>query len=261
LLPSIVLTTIGSGLGAFLLLTVPLKALQLIIAVAMIAVAVFSLLNKNLGQASHDAPASWGGALTGYAATFLLAIYGGFFSGGYVTMLTAAFVVFFGMTFLQAVATTKVINVFSSGIATVVFVWRGVVDLKLGIILGIAMFLGALLGGRIALLLEHGLAAADLHSGSAWPCSQDAVALALGNGRDSGTDTSIISSRRAHVGCVPCMVILDLKMEKVMDCFQRLRVCCLNSHPAPLPNLFKAVRNFGAFLLHHRNAGRDLVVD
>ena len=56
LLPSIVLTIIGSGLGALLLLTVPLKALQIIIAVAMIAVAVFSLLNKNLGQSSHDAP-------------------------------------------------------------------------------------------------------------------------------------------------------------------------------------------------------------
>jgi hypothetical protein len=69
-------------------------------------------------------------------------------------MLTAAFVLLFGMTFLQAVATTKVINVFSSGIATVVFVWRGVVDLKLGVILGISMFLGALLGGRIALLLS-----------------------------------------------------------------------------------------------------------
>jgi uncharacterized membrane protein YfcA len=154
LLPSIFLTIVGSGLGALLLLTVPLKALQVIIAVAMIAVAVFSLLNKNLGQASHDAPASRVGALTGYAATFLLAVYGGFFSGGYVTMLTAAFVVFFGMTFLQAVATTKVINLFSSGIATVVFIWRDVVDLKLGIILGIAMFLGALLGGRIALLLS-----------------------------------------------------------------------------------------------------------
>lgn len=58
------------------------------------------------------------------------------------------------MTFLQAVATTKVINVFSSSIATLVFVWRGVEDLKLGIILGISMFLGALLGARIALLLS-----------------------------------------------------------------------------------------------------------
>ena len=92
--------------------------------------------------------------MAGYAVTFLLAIYGGFFSGGYVTLLTATFVLLFGMTFLQAVATTKVINVFSSGVATLVFVWRGVVDLKLGIILGVSMFLGALLGSRIALLLS-----------------------------------------------------------------------------------------------------------
>jgi uncharacterized membrane protein YfcA len=56
LLSSIVLTIIGSGLGALLLLRVPLKALQITIAVAMIGVAVFSLLNKNLGGASHDAP-------------------------------------------------------------------------------------------------------------------------------------------------------------------------------------------------------------
>jgi len=154
LLLSIVLTIIGSGLGALLLLTVPLKTLQTTIALAMIGVAVFSLLNRNLGQASHDAPASQIGVVAGYAATFLLAIYGGFFSGGYVTMLTAAFVLLFGMSFLQSVATTKVINVFSSGVATLVFVWRGVVDLKLGIILGVSMFLGALLGGRIALLLS-----------------------------------------------------------------------------------------------------------
>jgi uncharacterized membrane protein YfcA len=129
---SVALTIIGSGLGALLLLNIPLKAPQITIAVAMIGVAVFSLLNKNLGQASHDAPASDVGIITGYATMFLLAIYGGFFSGGYVTMLTAVFVLLFGMTFLQAVATTKVINVFSSGVATLVFVWRGVVDLKLG---------------------------------------------------------------------------------------------------------------------------------
>jgi uncharacterized protein len=154
LLPSIGLTIVGSGLGALLLLSVPLKALQIVIAVAMIGVAAFSLLNKNLGQAGHDVPASNAGLVIGYVATFLLAIYGGFFSGGYVTMLTAAFVLLFGMTFLQAVATTKVINVFSSGVATLVFVWRGVVDMKLGLILGVCMFLGALLGGQIALRLS-----------------------------------------------------------------------------------------------------------
>jgi uncharacterized membrane protein YfcA len=154
LLPSLVLTVVGSSLGALLLLSVPLRALQIIIAVAMIAVAIFSLLSGNVGQATHDAPASRVGELTGYVAAFVLAIYGGFFSGGYVTMLTAAFVVLFGMTFLQAVATTKVINVFSSGVATIIFLWRGLVDVKLGLILGVSMFLGAFLGGRVALLLS-----------------------------------------------------------------------------------------------------------
>jgi len=151
---SVLLTAIGSGLGAMLLLTVPVHALQMTVAVAMIAVTIFTLTKHDLGLSTSEKPVSQSVALTGYGVTFLLAVYGGFFSGGYVTMLTGCFVVFFGMTFLQGVATTKVINVFSSAVATAVFVWRGVVDVKLGIVLGIAMFLGALLGARIALKLH-----------------------------------------------------------------------------------------------------------
>ena len=48
----------------------------------------------------------------GYALTFLLGIYGGLFSGGYVTILTAIFVATFRMTFIEAIATTKLINIF-----------------------------------------------------------------------------------------------------------------------------------------------------
>jgi uncharacterized protein len=58
------------------------------------------------------------------------------------------------MSFLRAVANTKVMNIFSSGIATLLFVWRGIVDIRLGVILGVAMFFGALLGGRIVMLLS-----------------------------------------------------------------------------------------------------------
>jgi uncharacterized membrane protein YfcA len=151
---SILLTVVGSGLGALLLLTVPFRALQLTIAVAMIAVATFTLMKRDFGLSTRQRPVSRLAALTGYGLTLLLAVYGGFFSGGYVTMLTASFVVFFGMTFLQSVATTKVINVFSSATATAVFLWQGVVDVKLGILLGIAMFSGALLGARIVLRLH-----------------------------------------------------------------------------------------------------------
>jgi hypothetical protein len=84
---SITLTVVGSALGALLLLRVPVRALQLTIAIAMIAVAGFSLVRKNDGSSDH--PVSPARKATGYFATFILAVYGGFFSGGYVTMLTA----------------------------------------------------------------------------------------------------------------------------------------------------------------------------
>jgi len=151
---SVLLTVVGSGLGALLLLETPVRALQFVVAVCMIAVAIFTLSKPNIGLSITETPVSRWTEMAGYAVTFLLAIYGGFFSGGYVTMLTAGFVVLFGMTFLQSMATTKIINMFSSAVATGIFLWRGVVDIKLGIILGVAMFFGALLGGRVVLLLS-----------------------------------------------------------------------------------------------------------
>ena len=117
----------------------------------MIAVAAFSLLRRETGQTERVV--SNDGKGMGYVATFVLAVYGGFFSGGYVTMLTAVFVYLFGLTFLQSVATTKVVNVFSSLVATLIFASRGVVDYKLGASLGVAMFLGAVLGGHAAMRL------------------------------------------------------------------------------------------------------------
>ena len=149
---SVALTLVGSALGALILLHVPVRALQLTIAIAMISVAAFSLLRKESGTSGQ--PVSRAKAAIGYFATFLLAVYGGFFSGGYVTMLTAVFVFLFGLTFLQSVATTKVINIFSSAVATLIFAYNGVVDYKLGIILGVTMFLGAVVGGHITLRLS-----------------------------------------------------------------------------------------------------------
>ena len=148
----IILTVIGSAVGAFLLLSIPTGALQLTIAVAMIAVAVFSLLrhDRESGQRRVSSASQAGG----YLLTFALAIYGGLFSGGYVTMLTAVFVFLLGLSFLQAVATTKVINIFSSLVATAIFAIRGVVDYRLGFVLGLTMFVGALVGGHVAVRLS-----------------------------------------------------------------------------------------------------------
>lgn len=58
------------------------------------------------------------------------------------------------MSFLEAKATTKLRNVFSSAIVTGVFMWHGLVACRLGLILGAAMFVGALVGARLAIKEE-----------------------------------------------------------------------------------------------------------
>ena len=63
-------------------------------------------------------------------------------------MLTAVLVGFAGMHYGEAVASTKLINVFSSSVATAVFMWQGLVDYRLGIVLGLTMFVGAYVGAH-----------------------------------------------------------------------------------------------------------------
>ncbi|MGB9177863.1 MAG: sulfite exporter TauE/SafE family protein [Pyrinomonadaceae bacterium] len=155
-LPALVsLTLCGSVLGALLVLVVPSRSLPLIISIAMIAVALFSLWKRDAGVVPPDVAPARKVEVTAYALTFTLGIYGGFFSGGYVTVLTAVFVALFGMTFVEAVSTTKIVNVFSSLVASIIFMARGLVDYKLGILLAAVMFAGAYVGARVTLKLNN----------------------------------------------------------------------------------------------------------
>jgi uncharacterized membrane protein YfcA len=155
--PLIVLTVIGSTLGALLVGWISDKTIPIIVSVAMIAVSIFTLVKRDAGIKSEP-PASAGGfnstRMVAYILTFLLGIYGGLYSGGYVTILTSVFVAFLGMTFSEAVAGTKFINIFSSLIASIVFMWQGLVDYKLGAILAVTMFLGAYIGAHFVTKLN-----------------------------------------------------------------------------------------------------------
>jgi uncharacterized membrane protein YfcA len=151
----VALTMIGSAIGALLVLIIPARTLPLIISISMLAVAVFTLTYRNAGVIPTEGAPSRAAEAAGYAATFALGIYGGFFSGGYVTLLTAAYVALFGMTFVEAIGITKLINIFSSLVATLVFMWQGLIDYRLGLILGAAMFMGAVAGGRLTMRLSN----------------------------------------------------------------------------------------------------------
>lgn len=151
--PLLLLTLISSAIGAAMVGMISDTSIKLIVSVAMILVAVFILIKRDSGVDQLQPVSRRSMAIT-FVLTFLLGIYGGIFSGGYVTVLTTVLVAFFSMKFSEAVASTKLINVVSSTIATAVFMWQGLVDYSLGIILGVTMFAGAYLGAHYATKLN-----------------------------------------------------------------------------------------------------------
>jgi uncharacterized protein len=186
----IALTLLGSVIGAFLLLRVPARSVPMIISVAVIAVAIFSTVYRKSGlQESAIAPSA-GAEIAGYVLTFLLGIYGGFFSGGYVTVLTAIYVAVFRFTFVEAIATTKLMNVFSSAVATGVFMWHGLVSYRLGLILGATMFFGALLGARFAVRIGN-LWLRRIFLTAVWALGLKALIFDVWGSRSGSHDVSI----------------------------------------------------------------------
>jgi uncharacterized protein len=145
--PFIFLTLIGSTLGAILVGSLSSVTIPVIVSIAMIAVTIFTLVRRDAGVNKNEKVSSKSLTLA-YVLTFLLGIYGGLYSGGYVTMLTAAYVAFLGMTFTESVAATKIINVFSSLVATIIFMWQGLVDYKIGLIFAVVMFIAAYAGAK-----------------------------------------------------------------------------------------------------------------
>lgn len=145
--PLVGLTLVSSAIGALLVGFITNESIKIIVSVAMISVALFILLKRDAGVVAI-AEISTRAIVITYVLTFILGIYGGLYSGGYVTILTTVFVAFFGMTFTEAVGSTKFINVFSSLIATIIFAWQNLIDYKLGIILAVTMFIAAYIGAK-----------------------------------------------------------------------------------------------------------------
>ncbi len=150
----ILMTIVGSIIGALLVGVIASKTMPIIVGISMFFVIVFSLFQ---GESKPKLTSTISNSLIifGYSLTFILGIYGGLFSGGYVTMLTACFIAFLGMNYTQAIANTKVINVFSSLVASIIFAWQGLIDYKLGIILAATMFVAAYLGAKLVTKLNE----------------------------------------------------------------------------------------------------------
>ncbi|MBN1405349.1 MAG: TSUP family transporter [Candidatus Omnitrophica bacterium] len=152
LLPLSLLTVIGSAAGAALILIIDPHILRRILAVIVCLIAVFVIFNNKLGIDSRKKPLPARRAVIGSSVIFILGIYGGFFSGGYVTVLSYALILLFGTTFLEAAFVSKVLNVFSSTAACLIFYKNGLIDFSIAMPLAVSMTAGAFFGAKVAVV-------------------------------------------------------------------------------------------------------------
>ncbi len=132
-LPSALLALIGSAIGALLATIVPGDLLRALLPIVLIAIAIYFAVKPNMNdvdRAERLSPFLFG-------LTIVPAV------GFYVALA--------GYGVLKATAHTKLLNFASNIGGFIVFAAFGVVYWKIGLMMGVAQFLGARLGASLAM--------------------------------------------------------------------------------------------------------------
>jgi uncharacterized protein len=144
-----VIAALGAAIGAYVATRVSSEALRNILPYLMITIALYFLFKPNISdqdRISRLSPLIFG-------ATIIPAIgfYDGIFGPGTGSFFMLAFVSLLGFGLLKATAHTKWLNFASNFGAFIVFALSGVIDWKIGLMMGLAQFFGARAGAAHAM--------------------------------------------------------------------------------------------------------------
>lgn len=143
---------IGAGLGVWAALMIPDFAFRRILSIAMVAITIWSLLNRQQPR-GRDAvkPASDWLVVLGF---FVVGVYGGFIQAG-VGFLVLAITTYAGMDLVRGNAVKLLTVMMLTIISLIVFAGAGQVDWPRGIALAVGNWAGAMIGVRLAVLKGH----------------------------------------------------------------------------------------------------------
>ena len=152
-LPATGAALVGAWLGAAVVAWLSREAMRPLVVVMMLAVAIYTFLRKDLGQTETHEPRpgdAWRVALFG----LVIGLYDGFFGPGTGSFLIFGFVRIFGMDFVRASASAKVINCATNVSAIAFFASHGPILWAVGLTMAVCNLAGAQLGTHLA--LRHG---------------------------------------------------------------------------------------------------------
>lgn len=148
-LPSALLACLGGAAGAALAAVLPGDWMRLALPILLIAIAAYFALKPNMDDV--DRAERLTPFLFGVTIAPLIGFYDGLFGPGTGSFFMLAFVALAGYGLLKATAHTKLLN-FSSNIGGfTAFAFAGAIWWKLGLMMGVAQFLGARLGAALAM--------------------------------------------------------------------------------------------------------------
>ncbi len=153
-LPLVIFATIGSFIGAKILLEINEDLLQKIVAIFIILVVLVTIFKKDIGVEKRIIQISKKRNIFGYILSFLIGIYMGFFGAASATFFSYLLVFLFGLTFIESAATRKIITLPAAIVATIVFIISGRIDFLYGAALFVGRAIGAYLGAAFA--IKHG---------------------------------------------------------------------------------------------------------
>ena len=143
------LISAGSAIiGAQILLYIDKDLLAKLVVVLLIIVLPLLFLKSDLGTVQKTV--SKAKQLAGYVLYFFAQIFGAFFGGGAATILIYLLMTFFGLTILQASATSMIPSLILNGIALLIFAINGIIEFEMGAVLFVGMMLGGRLGALVA---------------------------------------------------------------------------------------------------------------
>lgn len=157
LLPAMAAALVGAYLGAWSLLLIPIRWVELGVPIALALVAWHTYRNKQFGEIHAPRLSRRRERFYGAVLGFVIGFYDGIFGPGTGSFLLFGFVLLFGFDFLSATACAKFVNVVCNLAALLKFGASGHVWVGLGLGMAIFNWVGGQVGATLALTHGAGL--------------------------------------------------------------------------------------------------------
>jgi len=147
-------TFAGAALGVNTVLRINQKYLKIIVLIMLIVVAVYTILNKNMGKDDNFTGLNKKKIILGCIIGFIMGFYDGFFGPGTGSFLMFAFIHFFGFNFTNATANARILNFTSNITSLILFAINRKIIYTIALPMSLSMSFGAWIGSKLA--IKHG---------------------------------------------------------------------------------------------------------